>query len=101
MSQRNVPNCFKRNVPYLPLHAATPVTLQVSASDLENDPIQYQILLDGQVLADWTSSASKPWTPSASQLGLHLFQVNVHDAYGGSTSQELEVFVVWPPVGHP
>ena len=83
------------------LYAGATTTLQATVHDPEGDPIQYRFLLDGALLADWTSSAAQPWTPLVTQLGLHTLTIHVRDAYGGMNGKELEVFVIRRPVDHP
>ena len=83
------------------LYLGIPVTLQASAVDQEADPIQYQFLIDGTVLADWSSIASRSWTPQAAQAGLHRLTIVARDAYGGSRTKDVAVFVVRKPLSPP
>ena len=83
------------------VYAGASTAIQVSASDAESDPIEYQVLLDSVPLGTWSSSATQPWTPGLGQLGLHTVTAAVRDAFGGSRTQDVEVFVVRPPIEHP
>ncbi len=83
------------------LYAGAATSIQLSATDLENDPIQYQIVLDGAPLWDWGSNASQAWTPGSALIGLHTVTIGVRDAFGGSNTQSAEVFIVRPPINHP
>ncbi len=68
--------------------------LRVGATDRENDPIAYQILIDGAPISPWGPSASATWTPGLSQRGLRRIEMRARDDFGGMASQPLEVFVV-------
>lgn len=83
------------------LYAGQAATLQVTATDREGDAVEHQFLIDGAVVGGWGSVASTTWTPGQSQFGLHQVTVGVRDAYGGSNTKDVEVFVVRPPVDHP
>lgn len=83
------------------LYAGTSTSLQATATDKENDPMQYQFLIDGTPLGLWGGGASQTWTPSVSQLGLHTVTVNVRDDYGGSNTQAVDVDVIRSPIQHP
>jgi hypothetical protein len=83
------------------LYAGTAATIQATATDKEADPIQYQFVLDGSLLADWSSVASQSWTPAEAQRGLHTVTVNVRDGFGGSNASTIEVYVVRQPVSPP
>ena len=74
------------------------VSLQVTATDPEGDPIQYQALLDGQVLADWQSGPTFTWTPTDAQTGLRTLELRARDAFGGFAAKQAEVYVVYRSV---
>jgi len=82
-------------------YAGTAATLQVTAQDQEGDPIQYQFLIDGIPLTDWSAASSQTWTPPAGLSGVRTVTVKVRDDYGGSNQKDVEVFVVRPPINHP
>ena len=83
------------------LYAGTGVTISAAATDKENDPLEYQFLLAGQVVAGWGAGASLPWTPTEAQRGLRLIEVRVRDGFGGNASKQAEVFVLRKPVSPP
>jgi len=83
------------------LTAGSPITIQATALDQEGDPMEYQVTIDGTPFADWSSNASPLWTPDLTQAGLRTLTVSVRDAYGGAAKQDLEVYVIRPPVDHP
>lgn len=83
------------------LYAGSTATLQATAHDAEGDPIQYRFALDGEPLAEWSPSASQPWAPGLSQLGIHALTISVRDPHGGSSDMEAKVFVVRPPIQPP
>ncbi len=83
------------------VYAGASTAIQVSATDGESDPIEYQVLIDGAPLGAWVSAATQPWTPGLSQLGLHRITAAAQDAFGGSRTREIEVFVVRSPIEHP
>ncbi len=73
--------------------AGTTITIQITATDKETDPLEFQILNNGAVLVDWTSSSSNPWTPTEADRGSHTLEVRVRDGFGGYASQQVEVYV--------
>ena len=83
------------------IYTGAATTIQTTATDQENDPIQYQVLLDGVPLGAWSAASSQTWTPATTQTGVHTLSVSVRDGYGGSRTKDVEVFVVRSPVQHP
>lgn len=73
--------------------AGTTITVQITATDKEADPVEFQVLNNGAVLVDWTSSSSNPWTPTEADRGVHTLEVRVRDGFGGYASQQVEVYV--------
>ncbi len=55
------------------------ITWTASASDTENDPLQFQFALDGQVVQDWSDSPVWKWTATVEQVGAHVVAANVRD----------------------
>jgi len=82
-------------------YAGTTVTVQITATDAENDPLQYQVLLDGTIVMDWTSTNSYSWSPTLNNLGLHTLEARARDGFGGFASQPVDVYVVRQPVSPP
>ena len=83
------------------LYFGTPAVIDIHAIDAENDPISYEVLVDGQPLTDWNSSTLHSWTPQTSDAGPHTLTVNARDDYGGFTTNQVEVLVVRPPIQPP
>ena len=84
------------------LYVDTAATVQAtSVQNLENDPLEYQFLLDGTVLAAWGAGTSYLWTPQATHAGPYTLTIDVRDDYGGSSTLDTRVFVVPPPIQHP
>lgn len=79
-------------------YAGDALTISVNATDQENDPIECQVLLDGQVLAGWGAAASATWTPTIAQRGLHTIELQARDSFGGSASRQTQVYVVRKPI---
>lgn len=73
--------------------AGTTITIQITATDKEADPVEFQVLNNGAILVDWTSTNSHPWTPAETDRGVHTLEVRVRDGFGGYASQQVEVFV--------
>ncbi|MFA5408537.1 MAG: hypothetical protein WC343_07170 [Bacilli bacterium] len=75
--------------PPSPQPACTLVTFTASASDLENDPLEYMFLLDGIAQTDFTSSRSWTWSTAGAAIGTHIITVyvrdNNHNPLGDST----------------
>ncbi len=72
-----------------PQIAGAAVTFTASASDPENDQLQFQFLVDGQPRTDFASSPSWTWTTSGQDIGTHTIEVrardNNHDPQGDSS----------------
>ncbi|MBI2496348.1 MAG: hypothetical protein HYY90_03385 [Candidatus Omnitrophica bacterium] len=83
------------------LYVGAPSTILTSAADQDEDPIQYQARLDGVALGEWSSNPSQSWIPRANHIGRHTLTVAVRDDDGGSSAQDVEVFVVRAPIQHP
>ena len=83
------------------LYLGTPVTFTATASDREQDPIQYRLLLNGAPVGTWGAANTLPWTPGVSQLGLQQVSVEVKDDFGGSNRKNQDTFVIHAPVQHP
>jgi hypothetical protein len=83
------------------LYAGMARMLQLTATDAQNDPIEYQVLVDGVALGPWSATATTSWTPNLGQLGVHTLTFSARDADGGSRTKDIEVYVVRPPIQHP
>ncbi len=83
-----------------PQVTGTAVIWTAVASDAENDPLQFQFSMDGQVVQDWSDSPVWSWTAAAEQVGQHAFEAKVrdgkHNAEGDSASSA-NFEIVLPP----
>ena len=50
-----------------------------SASDPENDPIQYKFLLNSQPMTDWSYNPTWDWATSNADIGTHTIKAKVKD----------------------
>lgn len=83
------------------LYLSRPFTLQVAATDAENDPREYQLTRGATVMQLWSPQNALSWTPAAGDLGAHLLLFEARDAYGGQDQQQAEVLVIREPVPPP
>ena len=83
-----------------PQVTGTAVIWTAVASDAENDPLQFQFSMDGQVMQDWSDSPVWSWTAAAEQVGQHAIEAKVrdgkHNAEGDSASSA-NFEIVLPP----
>jgi len=79
----------------------TTLAIHATASDAEADPLEYHILINGLVMADWSPIPSSSWTPSETDLGFGTLDVRVRDGFGGAASTQSEVYVLHPAVPPP
>ena len=78
----------------------TAVALTAVASDAENDRLQYQFLMDGQVVQDWSDSPVWSFTASAEQVGPHAIEAKVRDgkhSAEGDSASGANFEIVLPP----
>jgi hypothetical protein len=78
--------------------AETPLTIQAAATDADGDPIQYQLVVDGQPLGGWQAGGTFAWTPAPAQVGPRTVEVRAQDGFGGYASKAVDVYVVYRPV---
>ena len=62
-----------------PQVAGAAVTFTATASDPENDPLQFMFLLNGQPRTDFSANPSWTWTTSAADIGSHSIEVRARD----------------------
>jgi four helix bundle protein len=82
-------------------YLGTTTTVQVTATDKEVDPIEYQMWLNGALLRDWAAGNATSWTPTSEQAGVHTLELRARDAFGGFASRQARVLVLRKPVEHP
>ncbi|MFA5115744.1 MAG: hypothetical protein WC486_00495 [Candidatus Omnitrophota bacterium] len=64
-------------------------TIEATAQDLDNDPVQYQFSIDGQVKQPFSSLNTYNYTVEPSTSNTHILKVEVRDDKNGSVSQEV------------
>ena len=87
-----------------PQVAGAAVTFTATASDPENDPVQYMFLLDGQPRTDFSENPSWTWTTSAADIGSHSIEVRARDNQhnpDGDSSQAIDFAIEAPPNNPP
>ncbi|HUS75505.1 MAG TPA: hypothetical protein VMY43_05795, partial [Methanothrix sp.] len=87
-----------------PQEIGSTITWNVVVMDVDNDPIQYQFSMDGQVVQDWSGSPVWSWTAAADQVGQHAIEVKVRDAKHndqGDNSGSANFEIVLPPNNAP
>ncbi len=76
-----------------PQTAGTSIIFTASATDVENDPLEYKFLLDGVDQTGFTSSSSWEWVPDEGDSGSHTVTVIVRDNHhspDGDDSESLD-----------
>ena len=87
-----------------PQVSGTVITWTASATDAENDPLQFQFFLDGQVMQDWSESPVWSWTATNEQVGQHAIEAKVRDGKHnpeGDRSKSANFEIVLPPNNAP
>ena len=86
-----------------PQVAGAAVTWTATASDPENDPVQYLFSLDGQPIADWTENPTWTWTTSEADIGQHTIEVKVRDNKHNPEGDDARTadFVIAAPPNNP
>ena len=87
-----------------PQVAGAAVTFTATASDPENDPVQYMFLLDGQPRTDFSENPSWAWTTSAAEIGSHSIEVKARDNQhnpDGDSSKAIDFAIEAPPNNPP
>ena len=65
----------------------------INASDPEGDAIQYKIVVGGQIISDWSSSANFNWTVASGTPGIQQAVIYAKDAWGNEASGNMEVYL--------
>ncbi len=87
-----------------PQVAGTSITWTTAASDVENDPLQFQFTLDGTVMQDWSNSPVWIWTSTKEQVGGHVIDAMVRDGKhnpDGDSASSANFEIVLPPDNAP
>lgn len=71
------------------LYIGTDVIIEVSAQDLDADPLEYQFSLGGQVKQPWSFLNTFSWTVQNSESNTQQFTIQVRDDKGGLVSENV------------
>jgi len=87
-----------------PQEIGSTITWTVEFMDADDDPLQFQFALDGQIVQDWSDSPVWIWTASIEQVGKHVVTANVRDGKHnpeGDSSANANFEIVLPPNNAP
>lgn len=62
-----------------PQETGSTITWSVDATDSDDDPLQFQFSLDGQIMQDWSDSPVWSWTATEEQVGVHVIKAKSRD----------------------
>ena len=65
------------------------VIIEVSAQDLDSDPLEYQFSLGGQIKQPWSSLNTFGWSVQNSESNTQQFTIQVRDDKGGFVSENV------------
>ncbi|OPY49098.1 MAG: PKD domain protein [Methanosaeta sp. PtaU1.Bin112] len=88
-----------------PQQTGSTITWTVVSMDSDGDPLQFQFILDGQVMQDWSDSSVWSWTATRDQVGEHVITAKVRDgkhSMQGDRSDSVIGFIVTQdsPIGY-
>jgi hypothetical protein len=69
------------------------IPFNINATDLEGDPIQYKITVDGQVVSDWSSVPSFNWLTTSQASGIRQATIYVKDTWGNQSSGNIAIYL--------
>ena len=78
--------------------AGAEINLQINASDVENDPLEYQFSLGGTVKQSWSASNTCAWQTSSSDTSSINILYEVRDAKGAKASRVISCRIINPTV---
>ncbi|MEI8003538.1 MAG: hypothetical protein WCG94_04320, partial [Methanothrix sp.] len=87
-----------------PQETGSTITWTVEVMDAENDPLQFQFSMDGQVMQDWSDSPVWTWTATNEVVGQHAIEAKVRDGKHnaeGDSSKSANFEIVLPPNNAP
>ena len=76
-------------------------TYAVSATDADGDPLTYSLTAFDTGMTIDAATGLIQWTPTAQQIGIHIFAVAVDDGQGGTATQNWLVVVGSQPLNQP
>ncbi|MFH1460770.1 MAG: fibronectin type III domain-containing protein [Candidatus Omnitrophota bacterium] len=75
------------------------LTFEVTASDYHFDPIEYQFVIDDNIVQSWTSTNTYNWDTQESDFGKHSFKVQTRDDIGAQEESAVrELFIYHKPI---
>jgi len=74
------------------------VNITATASDTDNDPLEYQFSIAGTIKQAWSSASTYSWQTSEADLGLSSVTCEVRDNKGGTASKTISLRVINPTV---
>ena len=87
-----------------PQQTGSTILWTVEFMDADDDPLQFQFTLDGQVVQDWSDSNTWSWTAAESQVGSHVVAVKARDGKHnpeGDATSSAKFEIVLPPNNAP
>ena len=69
------------------------IPFNINATDLEGDPIQYKITVDGQVVSDWNATPAFNWLTTSQASGTRQATVYVKDTWGNQSSSNISIYL--------
>ena len=77
------------------------LTISVTASDPNNDVLEYRFLVNGSIKQDWSTASSISYVLDETDIGLNKIQANVKDALVTVSTDEIEIYVCRSTVALP
>ncbi|MDD5595087.1 MAG: outer membrane lipoprotein-sorting protein [Candidatus Omnitrophica bacterium] len=74
------------------------VNITATASDADNDPLEYQFSITGTIKQAWSSANTYAWQTTEADLGLSSVTCDVRDNKGGTASKTISLRVINPTV---
>jgi len=69
------------------------VSLKVTATDADNDPLLYRFFLDSTVLSDWSNNTAYNFNSNTTSSGRHRLKVEVKDNRQGTATKTSDIFI--------
>ena len=77
------------------------IVISVNAEDKEGNALQYQFLIDGQIMRAWSEEPTYSWNVTSGDVGLHTIKAEVTDGVGETVSHSAEVYIFIKPITPP
>ena len=69
------------------------IPFNINAIDLEGDAMQYKIVVDGQVVSDWSSAPSFNWQTTSQASGIRQATIYVKDIWGNESCSNVSIYL--------